>query len=92
MALDTRKREGQQLLLRFSEGSDLRDRLDECAKSNNRSLTGEILHRLEASLQSAASGTVAPTDDTPVRNVDFTRLAEKVKWLEDRLRMLEKRN
>ena len=51
MAVDNRKREGHQLLLRFPENSDLRDRLDQIARSNNRSLTAEIIHRLMASLE-----------------------------------------
>ena len=42
---------GKQLLLRFAEGSDLRDRLDQIAKANGRSTTAEVLLRLEASLQ-----------------------------------------
>lgn len=89
MTSDTRKREGQQLLLRFPEGSDLRERLEECAKANSRSLTGEIIQRLEASLVTGTG--IIPRDDTPVRHADFARLTEKVKWLEDRLSMLEKR-
>ncbi|KQN87815.1 hypothetical protein ASF03_02190 [Rhizobium sp. Leaf68] len=87
MATETRKREGQQLLLRFTDGSDLRDRLDECARANNRSLTGEILFRLEASLQ---TGIVTPVDENPVKTSDFARLEEKVKRLEERLANMEK--
>jgi tetrahydromethanopterin S-methyltransferase subunit G len=41
---------GKQLLLRFAEGSDLRDRLDQIARANGRSTTAEVLLRLEASL------------------------------------------
>ena len=48
---EARKREGQQLLLRFADGSDLKDRLQEVAKLNNRTLTQEILFRLESSLE-----------------------------------------
>jgi hypothetical protein len=51
MPVETKKREGQQLLLRFPDGSDLRERLEECAKASSRSLTGEIVHRLEMSLR-----------------------------------------
>ncbi|WP_040591789.1 Arc family DNA-binding protein [Mesorhizobium metallidurans] len=36
--------------IRFPEGSDLRDRLNEAARLNNRSLTAEIMHRLEMSI------------------------------------------
>jgi hypothetical protein len=42
---------GKQLLLRFAEGSDLRERLDQIARANGRSTTSEVLLRLEASLQ-----------------------------------------
>ena len=42
---------GKQLLLRFAEGSDLRERLDEVARANGRSTTAEVLLRLEASLR-----------------------------------------
>jgi len=41
---------GKQLLIRFAEGSDLRDRLEQVAKANGRSTTAEVLLRLEASL------------------------------------------
>lgn len=52
MTIERRKPQtGKQLLLRFAEGSDLRDRLDKIAKENGRSTTAEVLLRLEASLQ-----------------------------------------
>jgi len=52
MAIERRKpQRGKQLLLRFAEGSDLRERLDKIAKENGRSTTAEVLLRLEASLQ-----------------------------------------
>jgi len=52
MAGERRKPQtGKQLLLRFAEGSDLRERLDQIAKANGRSTTAEVLLRLEASLQ-----------------------------------------
>ena len=53
--IETRKREGQQLLLRFADGSSLKDRLQEVAKTNNRTLTQEILFRLESSLDAEGS-------------------------------------
>ena len=53
MVNEPRKREGPQLLLRFPEGSNLRDRLDDLARENKRSLTAEIIHRLERSLENA---------------------------------------
>lgn len=46
----SKKRAGDQLLIRFDEGSDLRDRLEKVAKANSRSLSAEIIHRLEESL------------------------------------------
>jgi len=51
MAKEQPKREGKQLLLRFPERSDLRERLSAVADQNNRSLSAEIIFRLEASLQ-----------------------------------------
>lgn len=51
MAKEQPKREGKQLLLRFPERSDLRERLNAVADQNNRSLSAEIIFRLEASLQ-----------------------------------------
>lgn len=47
---ERRKQAGHQMQIRFPEGSDLRERLMECAKVNNRSLTAEIMWRLEISL------------------------------------------
>lgn len=51
MAKEQVKREGKQLLLRFPERSDLRERLSVAADQNNRSLSAEIIFRLEVSLQ-----------------------------------------
>ena len=73
MVGDARKRGGPQLLLRFPEGSDLRERLDVAAKENNRSLSAEIVHRLEISLR------VAPSETTAGQPPD---LAERVSQLE----------
>ena len=50
MAGEKRKQAGQPMLIRFPEGSDLRQRLEEKAQANNRSLTAEIMWRLERSL------------------------------------------
>ena len=46
-----KKREGQQLLIRFPVGSDLRTRLEEVAKASGRTTTAEVIHRLEQSLE-----------------------------------------
>ena len=80
MTNDKRKPQvGKQLLLRFAEGSDLRDRLDEIAKANGRSTTAEVLIRLEASLKAdkssgglsfmkhASSARVPPSSDLEAR-------------------------
>src|SRR3546814_13617245 len=67
---------GKQLLLRFAEGSDLRDRLDQLATANGRSTTAEVLLRLAASLQAEdktglsfvptiKAATVKPASDEP---------------------------
>ncbi|WP_276118377.1 Arc family DNA-binding protein [Pararhizobium qamdonense] len=48
---EKRKREGAQLLLRFNEGSDMRETLKRIAALNGRTLTAEILYRLEQSLE-----------------------------------------
>ncbi|WP_210165076.1 hypothetical protein [Pseudorhizobium marinum] len=50
MANEKRKREGAQLLLRFSEGSGLREVLKREAALNGRTLTAEIIFRLENSV------------------------------------------
>lgn len=49
---DEKRRTSSQLLLRFPEASDLRQRLEEISQRNNRSLTKEIIFRLEQSLAS----------------------------------------
>lgn len=66
MAKEQPKREGKQLLLRFPERSDLRERLSAVADQNNRSLSAEIIFRLEASLQGGAFD-VGPDLDTEER-------------------------
>ncbi|HWJ69165.1 MAG TPA: Arc family DNA-binding protein [Sphingobium sp.] len=63
MAKEQPKREGKQLLLRFSERSDLRERLSAVADQNNRSLSAEIIFRLEASLQGWQQANVLPDPD-----------------------------
>ena len=61
------KREGKQLLLRFPERSDLRERLSAVADQSNRSLSAEIIFRLEASLQSGQQANVLPDPDIEAR-------------------------
>ncbi|RUP10310.1 Arc family DNA-binding protein [Hyphomicrobium sp.] len=50
-----RKREGDQILLRFPEGSDLRSKLQTAAEKDGRTTTAEIVHRLEQSLERTGS-------------------------------------
>lgn len=88
MAVETRKREGQQLLLRFPDGSDLRDRLDECARANSRSLTGEIIHRLEASL-SGVEDKAGQNASPAVSRAEYDRLTSEVRAIQQRLMALE---
>lgn len=91
---ETRKREGQQLLLRFADGSDLKDRLQEVAKLNNRTLTQEILFRLESSLE-VDTGADAPTEGGKLMFATRSKakaqfeLAKRMDALEARVSALE---
>lgn len=94
--MTVRKREGQQLLLRFAEGSDLRDRLQEIAKANNRTMTQEILFRLEASLSEEPSiKPVTPEGGlkflTATKGQSIAKLDARLNELEQRVRTLEGR-
>ncbi|MBL9062591.1 hypothetical protein [Tabrizicola sp.] len=104
MAVGRRKQAGEQLLVRFAEGSDLRSRLEAAAKANNRTVTKEVIHRLEASLveegkaleKSQASGLIklpVPTGKiTKLENqlVDLeVQLLQRIETLETRLLALE---
>ena len=87
MVNDERRREGAQLLLRFPERSDLKDRLEEHARQNKRSLTAEIIHRLEASLAGSTSASEAAKGLTVL---DFLQdLYGKSEELEARVSALE---
>ena len=91
-----RKREGQQLLLRFAEGSDLRDRLQEVAKANNRTMTQEILFRLEASLSDESSIKPKMPEGglkflTATKGQSIAKLDARLNELEQRVRTLEGR-
>lgn len=77
------------MLIRFPEGSDLRERLEERAKANSRSLTAEILHRLETSLGDA---TILPIEE--IHDMILTDLNEKLEaawerldWLDDHFKL-----
>ena len=91
---EARKREGQQLLLRFADGSDLKDRLQEVAKLNNRTLTQEILFRLESSLEADVNAD-DPADRAELGLVTFHKkkasraLAQRLDALEARVSALE---
>src|SRR3546814_5673298 len=84
---------GKQLLLRFAEGSDLRDRLDQIAKANGRATTAEVLLRLEASLQAEEktglsfvqtikAATVKTASDDPNMEARISELENAVKALQ----------
>lgn len=77
----TRKREGQQLLVRFPAGSDLRDRLEKAAKDSGRTTTAEVIHRLERSLETETS-----------LSADVETLRAEVRMLSSRVLKLEKAN
>lgn len=81
MPLKLAKREGQQLLLRFPEKSDLRDRLEVVAKTNGRSLSAEIIQRLEASL--------ADNDPMEMIRKEMEHLSFQMRGLESRIFQLE---
>lgn len=91
---EARKREGQQLLLRFADRSDLKDRLQEVAKLNNRTLTQEILFRLESSLEDDV-GDAATTGGRTIKLSSLKKakqnsdLAKRLDTLEARVRALE---
>jgi hypothetical protein len=86
MAVGRRKQAGEQLLVRFAEGSDLRARLEAAAKANNRTVTKEVIHRLEASLskegtsleKSQASGLIK----VPLPTARMTKLEKQLAALE----------
>ncbi|MBS0238985.1 MAG: Arc family DNA-binding protein [Proteobacteria bacterium] len=61
---DARVREGEQILIRFPPGSDLRSRLDAEAKENGRRTTAEVIHRLEQSFKK-------PTSAEDVREIAY---------------------
>ncbi len=85
-----RKQAGHQMQIRFPEGSDLRERLMERAKANNRSLTAEIMWRLEISLD--ANANVLPVTD--IHDMILTDHNEKLEaawqrldWLDDHFKV-----
>lgn len=77
---DSRKRIGDQLLIRFDEGSDLRDRLDKVARANSRSLSAEIIHRLEESLRQEDETWLEKAKNSPIG-----RLRREMMLVESRL-------
>ncbi len=91
-----KKREGHQLLLRFAEGSDLRDRLQQAAAANNRTLTQEILFRLEGSLQADTvehepKRTGGLSFMQTAKGLSLVSLHERVEALAARIKALEER-
>jgi len=73
MVNERRKQTGQQLLLRFEEGSDLRDRLEKIAKANGRSTTAEVLLRLKKSLG----------EDDNASAIDLDSIASRIEALKE---------
>src|SRR4051812_36331276 len=80
--MESRKREGQQLLLRFPEGSNIRDRLDELARENNRSLTAEIIHRLTASIEDSSDARSVVAARRLLSGTDQLELEQRLSKLE----------
>lgn len=85
----TAKRGGAQLLLRFPESSDLRERLNMLAVGNNRSLTAEIVHRLEASL--TAEGVEGPNWLQKIQQSPRIQTEKRILALEVQLDLLKDR-
>jgi len=81
---ERRKQAGHQMQIRFPEGSDLRERLMECARVNNRSLTAEIMWRLEVSLDGAK---VLPAEQ--IHDMILSDLNEKLEAAWERLDWLD---
>ena len=86
---ERRKQAGHQMQIRFPEGSDLRERLMEFARANNRSLTAEIMWRLEVSLSGAK---VLPAEQ--IHDMIIADLNEKLEaawqrldWLDDHFKV-----
>ena len=75
---------GHQMQIRFPEGSDLRERLMERARANNRSLTAEIMWRLEVSLDGAK---MLPAEQ--IHDMILSDLNEKLEAAWDRLDWLD---
>jgi Arc-like DNA binding domain len=75
MNSDKKKREGDQLLLRFNEGSNMRESLKRIAALNGRTLTAEILYRLERSLeQDSAVSTPEQAGDVMMSEIENLRM------------------
>ena len=92
--MTARKRDGRQFLLRFAEESDLRDRLHQVAKANNRTLTQEILYRLEASLadssmSDAKQAGMGSKFAKAAKANSISRLETRMSRLEQRVKALE---
>lgn len=79
MTTKENSRPGPKMMLRFGDGSELKDKLEAVAKANGRTLTGEILGRLEASLAADPQG----------RMVVVPKRTKPANALEKRLALLE---
>ncbi|WP_126978515.1 Arc family DNA-binding protein [Frigidibacter oleivorans] len=93
---EKRKQSGEQMLVRFPEGSDLRSRLEVAAKANNRSVTAEIMQRLAVSFSSEEDW-VTLTQRSPTMRAERkiiaaeARLIERIESLEERIAAIEAR-
>lgn len=84
-----KKREGDQLMIRFPPGSDLRERLHKAADENRRSLSAEVIHRLEMSLEGVEARLAALGDAINVTS-DLAYDTHEHGWdVDGRLRVLE---
>lgn len=86
MVSEPRKRPGEQLLIRFPEASDLKGRLTEAAEANNRSLSSEVVFRLEQSFEAEVPNFVP---NFYVERSAFDALVQEIKALVARVDALE---
>ena len=86
------KKSGNQLLLRFPEAGNLRERLSQIAERNNRSLTAEIINRLESSLDAGSSNPALAPSNSEERLVSVedavANILGQLMSIEDRLAAL----
>jgi replication-associated recombination protein RarA len=79
-----REREGDQLLVRFERGSDLRKRLKKAADDNNRTMTKEVIYRLENSFEEKV-----PEATAAELRSELNLLNDQVRYLSFKVHALE---